>query len=342
MTFREIHGHQRPIRWLQNAVASNHLGHAYLFHGEEAIGKRLVALALSKFLHCERPIEGPTADACGECRSCHQVAQGTHPDFLVISAEDEQKQNPKIKIDQIRALEHFVIYRPLVATRKICLIDHADTMTVEAANALLKTLEDPPDHCVFLLTSSRPEHMLATIRSRCMTMKFSPLSNAETCEFLSTRTKLNQNDIQLIASYSEGRLGKALQITPEDLRVQLRQYWALLFGDLPKSPSTIMDMCEDLVKSDQVQEAIRWFRLGIRELLLMHLNRDHRSPLFPDQTPALLRLSESIDLPDLLDRLNELEKLERGQQRNFNMQIGLEQFFFHLQDHVGSSALQKA
>lgn len=342
MTFREIQGHHRPIRWLQNAVTSNHLGHAYLFHGEEAIGKRLVALALSKYLHCERPIEDPMPDACGECRSCHQVEQGTHPDCLAISAEDEQKQNPRIKIDQIRSLEHFVIYRPLVAARKICLIDHADTMTVEAANAMLKTLEDPPDHCLFLLTSSRPEHMLATIRSRCLTMKFSPLSLSETCEFLRTRTTLNETDIQLVASYSEGRLGKALQITPEDLRVQLRQYWALLFGDLPKSPSTIMDMCEDLVKSDQVQEAIRWFRLGLRELLLVHLNREHRSPLFPEQSAALGHLRDSIDLPDLLDRLNELEKLERGQHRNLNMQLGLEQFFFHLQDHLGDNALQEA
>ncbi|MDR4493626.1 MAG: DNA polymerase III subunit delta' [Nitrospirales bacterium] len=342
MTFREIQGHQRPIRWLQHAVASNHLGHAYLFHGEEAIGKRLVALALTKFLHCERPIDDPLPDACGDCRACHQIAQGTHPDFLSITTEDEQKQNPKIKIDQIRALEHFVIYRPLVAIRKICLIDHADTMTVEAVNALLKTLEDPPDHCIFLLTSSRPEHMLATIRSRCMTMKFSPLSLSETSEFLRTRTKLQQADRQLLASFSEGRLGKALQITPEDLRIQLRQYWALLFGDLPKSPSTIMDMCEDLVKSDQVREAIRWFRFVLRELLLVHLNREHRSLFFPDQTSALLRLSETIDLSDLLDCLNELEKLERGQQRNVNMQLGLEQFFFHLQDHMGNKALQEA
>jgi len=342
MTFRDIQGHQRPIRWLQTAVASQRLGHAYLFHGVEGIGKRLVALALSKFLHCERPIDAPLPDACGLCRSCHQVEQGTHPDFLVISAEDEQKQSPKIKIDQIRALEHFVIYRPLVGSHKICLIDHADTMTVEASNALLKTLEDPPDHCVFLLTSSRPEHMLATIRSRCLTMRFAPLSLADTVNFLCTQTTLTLEDAQLVATYAEGRLGKAVQMSPSDLRVQLRQYWTLLFGNLSQSPSTIMDMCEDLVKSDQVQDAIGWFRLGIRELLLVHLNPAHRSPLFPDQLPALLCLAEMMTTSDLLDLLHELEKLERGQQRHLNIQIGLEQFFFRLQDHVNGRVLQTA
>lgn len=342
MTFRDIQGHQRPIRWLQTAVASNHLGHAYLFHGDEAIGKHLVAMAFTKFLHCEQPIDEPLPDACGGCRSCHQVEQGIHPDFLMISAEDEQKQSPKIKIDQIRSLEHFVIYRPLVSSHKICHIDQADTMTVEAANALLKTLEDPPDHCVFLLTSSRPEHMLATIRSRCMTMRLSPLSLADTADYLRTHTTLNQEDAQLVAAYSEGRLGKALQSTPADLRIQLRQYWTLLFGDLTKSPATIMDMCEDLVKADQVQEALRWFRLGLRELLLMHLNREHRSPLFPEQTLSLLRLAETMALPDILELLAALEKLERGQHRHLNIQIGLEQFFFRLQDHLEGRVLQES
>lgn len=341
MTFRDIQGHERPIRWLQTAVTNHHLGHAYLFHGDEGIGKRLVALAFSKFLYCEQPVEGPRPDACGVCRSCHQVEQGTHPDFLLIRAEDEQKQSPKIKIDQIRSLEHFVIYRPLVGLHKICLIDQADTMTVEAANALLKTLEDPPDHCVFFLTSSRPEHMLATIRSRCMTIRFSPLSLVDTMNFLCRHTTLNQEDASLVAAYSEGRLGKALHITPEDLRIQLRQYWTLLFGNVSQSPSTIMDLCEDLVKADHVSEAISWFRLGIRELLLVHLNSAHRSPLFPDQSLALLHLAETIALPDLLDLLHDLERLERGQQRHLNIQIGLEQFFFRLQHALGARTLQE-
>ena len=116
MPFNTIIGHHRPIMWLQTAVKTDHLGHAYLFHGESAIGKRQTAMALTQLLHCERPQLDSTPDACGTCRSCHQVEQAIHPDCLIIETEDGQKQNPKIKIDQIRAIEHLVIYRPLVGS----------------------------------------------------------------------------------------------------------------------------------------------------------------------------------------------------------------------------------
>ena len=106
MPFNRIIGHHRPITWLQTAVKTDHLGHAYLFHGEPAIGKRQTAMALTQLLHCERPQLDPTPDACGTCRSCHQVEQAIHPDCLVIEPEDGQKQNPKIIVNQIRAIEH--------------------------------------------------------------------------------------------------------------------------------------------------------------------------------------------------------------------------------------------
>ena len=173
MPFHTIIGHDRPIMWLQTAVQTDHLGHAYLFHGQPAIGKRQTALALGQSLLCESHQDDSAPDACGTCQSCHQVDQAIHPDCLFIQPEDSQKQQPKIKIDQIRAIEHLAIYRPLIGSHKICLIDEADTMTLEAANALLKTLEDPPDHCLFLLISSRPEHLLPTIRSRCIALRFS-------------------------------------------------------------------------------------------------------------------------------------------------------------------------
>ena len=267
MPFNRIIGHHRPIMWLQTAVKTDHLGHAYLFHGEPAIGKRQTAIALTQLLHCEKPQLDSTPDACGTCRSCHQVEQAIHPDCLIIETEDGQKQNPKIKIDQIRAIEHLVIYRPLVGSHKVCLIDEADTMTTEAANALLKTLEDPPDHCLFLLVSSRPEHLLPTIRSRCIALRFSPLPISAIDEFLRQNTSMEPSDAKLVATFSEGRLGQALHLNPEELKVKLRQYWALLFGEHLTSVTQVFDISESLVKSNQVAEAVQWFQQGLRELL---------------------------------------------------------------------------
>lgn len=340
MAFRDIVGHQRPVKWLQTAVSTNHLGHAYLFHGEPAIGKRLTAIALAQYLHCEAPQEAPTPDACGLCRSCHQVAHAIHPDLLMIQP-DEQKHNPKIPINQIRDIEHLVIYRPLVGSHKVCLIDQADSMTQEAANALLKTLEDPPDHCLFLLISSRPEHLLSTIRSRCITLRFSPLPTDVVYDFLRNRTDSDATDARLIAAFSEGRLGSALACDPTELKVKLRQYWALLFGEDTPSASHVMDMSEGLVKSDHVQEAIHWFWAGLRDLLILTLDTSSSPTLYTDQETALRQLAGRMTPFSILPLIQELNQLERGQQRNLNMQIGLEQFFFHLHDQLELSHSQE-
>ncbi len=333
MPFHTILGHERPIKWLQTAVTTNHLGHAYLFHGEPAIGKRATAIALTQFLHCEHP-QLDLSDACGICRSCHQVEQGIHPDCLLIQPEAGQKQNPKIKIDQIRAIEHIVTYRPLVGSHKVCLIDEAETMTIEAANALLKTLEDPPDHCLFLLISSQPEHLLPTIRSRCLALRFTPLPINAIQTYLNTNTMMEPGDVKLVSTYSEGRLGQALHLDPETLKIKLRQYWTLLFGEPLTSATQVFDMSEGLVKSNQVAEAIYWFQQGLRDLLLLSLDQSNTPMLYRDQKATLLQLAKQISPTTILELSQELSQLEQGQQRNLNMQIGLEQFFFHLQDHL--------
>ncbi len=340
MPFREIIGHHRPIKWLQTAVRTNHLGHAYLLHGEAAIGKRQTAIALTQLLHCEHPYEHASPDACGTCRSCHQVEQAIHPDCLIIEPEDAQKANPKIKVDQIRAIEHLVIYRPLIGSHKVCLIDSADSMTTEAANALLKTLEDPPDHCLFLLISSRPEHLLPTIRSRCIALRFSPLARTEVCEYLTQHASMDPTDAQLVATFAEGRLGQALHVDPDELKVKLRQYWTLLFGEHLRSATQIFDISDSLVKSHQVTEAIQWFQQGLRDLLLLTLEEANSPMLYRDQEPALRQLAERISPSAVLELSQDLNQLERGQLRNLNMQIGLEQFFFHLHDQLEQTSSQ--
>jgi DNA polymerase-3 subunit delta' len=228
-----------------------------------------------------------------------------------------------------------------MGSHKICLIDQADSMTQEAANALLKTLEDPPDHCLFLLIASHPEHLLPTLRSRCIALRFSPLSSASIYEFLRNRTDREEADAQLIAAFSEGRLGSALSCDPIELKVKLRQYWALLFGEHTPTASQVMDMSEGLVKSNQVQEAIHWFWSGLRDLLLLTLDHSISPTLYKDQETALRQLARQMPPESILPLIQELNQLERGHLRNLNMQIGLEQFFFHLHDQLELTLSQK-
>src|SRR5262245_57840986 len=154
MPFQNIIGHQSTIASLQTAVARQRLAHAYLFHGEAAIGKRTTAVCFAQALNCERALS-KKIDACGSCRSCQQIEARTHPDYFVIEP-DSELATPQIKIEQVREIEQQIVYRPLVGERKICLIDEADHITIGASNALLKTLEAQPYQSLFILVTSGP------------------------------------------------------------------------------------------------------------------------------------------------------------------------------------------
>src|SRR5579885_1746470 len=132
MPFSDVIGHERPKAVLKAALRNDRIAHAYLFHGEPGIGKRLMAFRLAQAINCEAPQSEDAFDTCGLCRSCRQIEGLTHPDFILIAPNQEQS-NPQIKIEEIRALEEQMIYRPLVGQRRVVIIDDADRMTLGAA-----------------------------------------------------------------------------------------------------------------------------------------------------------------------------------------------------------------
>jgi len=152
MPFRDCIGHQTSIAFLQAAVKNKRLAHAYLFHGEEAIGKRLTALRLAQALSCEQPSDTDGLDSCGACRSCRQIEAHTHPDFFVIEPDPEQATR-QIKIEQVREIEHQIMYRPLIGERKICLIDDADRIDPPSL-AVLAALAHKSERNALLLVLS--------------------------------------------------------------------------------------------------------------------------------------------------------------------------------------------
>ena len=215
MPFHTVIGHRSTIDSLQTAAARERLAHAYLFHGEEAIGKRTTAICFAQALFCEQAAPDAAVEACGACRSCRQIDARTHPDYFLIEP-DRELAAPQIKIEQIREIEQQIMYRPLVGERKICLIDDADRMTIGAANALLKTLEEPPDHSLFLLISNRPAALPATIRSRCQSLRFATPARTDVEAALILKREMPPADARFLAMLSEGRLGEALSTDLED------------------------------------------------------------------------------------------------------------------------------
>ncbi|MHB8533957.1 MAG: DNA polymerase III subunit delta' [Sulfuricaulis sp.] len=168
---------------LRSALARQHdrLPHALLFYGQPGLGKHAFAVQLAKAMLCERPVAGV---ACGRCRGCQLLAAGTHPDLASIGLEEDAKM---IVVDQIRALGDFLSMRPHTATHKLVIISPAERMNANAANSLLKSLEEPPLDNVLLLVTSHPARLPATIRSRCSQILFKPPPSTLGLNWLRTR-----------------------------------------------------------------------------------------------------------------------------------------------------------
>jgi DNA polymerase-3 subunit delta' len=336
MSFRNVIGHERPKLILQAALRHDRIAHAYLFHGEEQIGKRQTAIAFAQVVSCENPSPaGP--DACGECRACRQIAARSYPDFFVIEPDREQA-NPQIKIEQVRELEEQIVYRPLVASRKICLIDEADRMTAAAANALLKTLEEPPGHSLFLLVTSRPFALPATIRSRCQSIHFVSPSRREVEAALSKLRNLPAAEARFLTLLTEARIGQALETDLPALRAEHEEFSALISPAFLGSAVQLLNAAGNLHKSGRAAEALTWTARWLRDLLLVKLGSDVQQLLHAERLSELREAAARLDLDGALDLLEELERIERAGTRNLNLQLALEMVLLRLRDVLGAPA----
>ncbi len=197
-------GHEWAVALLRRSLAEGRVGHAYLITGSPHIGKTTLARVLAQALNCAHP----EADErpCGECRSCRLVSNNHHPDVQFIGPDGVY-----LKIGQIRDVQRQVALSPLEGRRKVYILQDMERATVEAANALLKTLEEPPSHAVLILTASEAEALLPTIVSRCQVLPLRPLSRQAIEQALMERWQVSPEQALLLANLSGGRLGWAVE-----------------------------------------------------------------------------------------------------------------------------------
>jgi DNA polymerase-3 subunit gamma/tau len=207
-TFRDLVGQTHVTETLANAIKNNRVAHAYIFSGARGVGKTTAARILAKALNC---VKGPTPEPCGECDSCKEIAAGTSLDVIEIDAASNRG------IDQIRELREMVRYAPAAARSKVVILDEAHMLTGEASNALLKTLEEPPDRVIFVMATTEPENLVDTIRSRSQHFHFRALTFAEITGRLKEiaekeNLKIEPGAMAVIARVAEGSLRDALSL----------------------------------------------------------------------------------------------------------------------------------
>ncbi len=204
MRMSDIVGHDHVKEVLLRLVHADRVPHAMMFHGPEGVGKRSLAMAFISRLVCRSP---QNDDACGECVACRQVADGTYVDLRLVKPE-----KGVIKIDAVRELLPSLYFQPMAGAWKCLLLDDAHTMTQEAANAALKTLEEPPRQTVFCLVTSAPDTLPRTVMSRCFALPFGPLRTESLTTFLATRLSLAPDEARALAVRARGRTGLALRL----------------------------------------------------------------------------------------------------------------------------------
>jgi DNA polymerase III subunit gamma/tau len=207
-TFGDLVGQAHVTGTLQNAIRNNRVAHAYIFSGARGVGKTTAARILAKALNC---VNGPTPEPCGVCDSCKEIAAGTSLDVIEIDAASNRG------IDQIRELREMVRYAPAASRSKVVILDEAHMLTGEASNALLKTLEEPPDRVIFVMATTEPENLVDTIRSRSQHFHFRALTFAEISGRLQEiaakeNLKIEAGALAVIARMAEGSLRDALSL----------------------------------------------------------------------------------------------------------------------------------
>jgi len=209
----QVVGHKWAVDLLNRALASGRVAHAYLLTGPPQIGKKSLALNFAQALNCldeERP--------CGQCLACRKIAHGSHPDVQLIEGE-----GGSLKIDQMRTLQHEAALSPLEGRWKVYIIRQMEQATAEAANCLLKTLEEPPAHVILLLTASQADALLPTIVSRCQVLNLRPLANETVQRALQGRWGVDAERARLLARLSGGRLGWAVAASQNDTILARRE-----------------------------------------------------------------------------------------------------------------------
>jgi|UniRef100_A0A7V6DQ53 DNA polymerase-3 subunit delta' len=348
--FRDILGQERVLTYLKSALSRGRLAHAYLFLGPEGVGKESVARALAGALNCVAPLKD--GDACGVCPSCKRLAAGTHPDYLVIRPTSKERP-PKIVIEQIREFRRVTAYPPVAGGWRVTLIKPGEDMRDDTANALLKTLEEPPARHLLILTAGVEANLFPTVVSRCQKLAFTPLPYPVITREL-IRRDLTPSQAALVAALSGGSLGRALSLEPEELLRQRQQVLDALQALSQGNLTTALDWAETLAKKEKEKEkefekaarkegqeakkaegtdtVILLIQLWYRDLLVLSAGAPARLVAHQDRLADLQSEAANHHQDVWLAKLAALNAAQRQLRANLNPELTLDLLGFRLQE----------
>ncbi len=340
MSFKDIKGQDKPIQILKEYIKHSRLTGSYLFTGEEGVGKKLVAKTLAKALNCE----SQALDSCDRCASCLKIEKGQHPDIHVLEGSVssgvnlEQGQrigaqvSDSLKIEYIRQLQKDINLKPYEGKKKVFIIDNAHNLTAEAANALLKILEEPPPGSLIILISAKPALLFKTIISRCKMMKFYPLQRTKLEEILKKDFHLDNNLAHYLAYSCEGRIGRVLKLKDTDILREKNR----IIDAFNLVRRTGLDKLS-IENRNNVRVNLNILAGWFRDIYLIKIGTPYSELINLDRKEELLRLMHRYAFTDLYEILNSLSNALLYLERNVNIKLLLS----NLREDISYGALYR-
>lgn len=320
MAFSDIYGHEKQILVLQQAMRRNRIPHAYLFYGMPGIGKRSIAFVFAKALNCEVCQD----DACDRCISCRKADHRNHPDLRIIEPAGQS-----IRIAEVRELQEQMMFKPLDGKRRIFIVDEAEKMNGAAANALLKTLEEPTPSNILILIASRPYLLPLTILSRCQPLRFSPLNRETVGRYLQERCAISPETARLLAASSGGSIGRAMEMNDEDYLALRNQVLEQVMER--GAPIRIFSMAAAFGQDRKgILQRLDVMKICFRDALVYKETGSAHDLFNQDRVPEILSLAGGLSVKDLLRNIRTVERAYRAIDQNANKSLTLETMMFRL------------
>ncbi|MBM9518426.1 DNA polymerase III subunit delta' [Desulforhopalus vacuolatus] len=323
--YSRLKGQERAKRLLRRSVTSGRLPHGCLFRGPEGVGKTLFARGLAAALNCQAEGRKDLLEACGECISCRKYASGNHPDFMLI-----QPRGAGIKVDQVREMITSLEYPPFEAKVRVVVMEDVHVMTTQAANALLKTLEEPRPGNLLVLTADSSRDVPATLVSRCQTISFAPLSFEETVDILQEKHELERAEAELLSRLAGGSPGRALTLRTFGIVPLWTELVEFLSDPEKRGDLHLLDVLDFAARmaelKSELDELFALLRRWLRDLLLD--DRDSLSLYHPVREGETDKRWNSERLSA---KMRALERAEQQLSRNCNRALVCEILLFNLQ-----------